>query len=276
MNISRRTRRRLAAAIALLTALVLLTPMAAHAEVVTGNAATIVASNRTSYKLTRLFATEPGIAIQGLAYYEGVFYAGTDLKNGNGRMDGYDRAGRKVSTTGTQPFGHANSIDITGWKAYLTDGPRDRIQVWDIHQRKITRTYRVALSEGAVAGLDRARNQLVIVTGPTGGPYDLVKVNVSTGGLVSRTRIADYGVTQGIAVYGDRIVLLTSHLGPGGRTVLDDRSNNLTVLTMAGAKVRSIKVPLKNESEGLSIRRSNGEVFLGALTPPRISALEPL
>lgn len=242
-----------------------------------GTAGSITGPGPTTYTADHMFdmVRAPGTTNQGLAYYEGRLYVSIELASSadsgsKGRIDSYDRAtGRLLSSTGPLPIGHANSIDIRDWKAYLVDGNNDKLHIYDL-QTKTLRSFPMALSDGAVGALDRTRNQMVIDNGPTGGPYYLDRVDMASGRRVSHVAIRDYGVTQGIAVYDHHVLLLTSHLAPGGRSVFNDRSGHLTTLNeLTGQRIRSIVMPTRFETEGLALRRSTGQVYFATLAGDR-------
>jgi len=231
------------------------------------------AATPTAYTFSQQFAVGNTGNMQGLAFAGGTHYVSFDLGGGQGRIVAYDAAGRELQRTGPLPLGHANEMSVRPADGLLyvlnSDASPSVVDVVDMGRATpvVVRTIPVGkVTHGAVVGMNIVDDQLVLVTGPTGGPYDLVVLDM-TGHLLRSVGIPDQGVTQGVEVVDGQVLLYTSLSNPA--------RNQITVLSMAGAVLRVIPVPVASEGEGLSADPATDQVYIGANSPNRVLAMSP-
>lgn len=231
------------------------------------------ATSPASYTFTQQLSVANTENQQGLAFAGGVHYVGFDLGNGNGRIVGYDGSGNEVARSGVLATGHTNEISVRAADGYLyvtnANATAPVVDVVDMRQSTpaIVRTIKVgSMSQGAVVGVDNANNQLVMATGPTGGPYTLVFTDMA-GALLRKVSIPDQGITQGLEVVAGQILLYTSLSNP--------TRNQITVFSSTGSILRVIPVPVASEGEGLSADPATNELYVGANSPNRVYKMSP-
>ncbi len=245
-------------------------PLAVTAGLVVGCTPTTAT---TSYRFTtQQLAVASTESQQGLAYAGGLLYLGFDLLDGTGRIVGYDSRGRVVKRSAALPTGHTNEISYrtADGNLYVTNTSRGVTGIAVVSVRgtvpSFVKQINVPLKYGAVAAVDNTRDQLVVVTGNTGGPYTLEFVTMS-GVVTRRIPIADQGITQGLEVVGDQILLFTSLTSPA--------RDRITVLSLAGTVLQTIPVPVANEGEGLAYDPATRQVYVGFTKPSRVMLMTP-
>jgi DNA-binding beta-propeller fold protein YncE len=227
------------------------------------------------YTFPRQFAVPEGGNEQGLAYGGGRFYVAFDLEGaGSARIVAYDTSGHEVRRSGRLPLGHAAELSYrqASGNLYVADGTPGRpcrVTVVDLRASpaRIARTYDFsALGAGGMVAIDNTRDRMIVSAGPAGRPFTIAFVGMD--GRVQRrftSRIG--GVRQGLEVVGDRIALYTS--------APDNSSNTLTVLSDTGKVLRTIRVPVAREGEGLAVNSQTRQLYVGFGHPNAVHRMSP-
>lgn len=251
----------------------------ASADTLGGTALSLAASSDTSYSnpLLYSFAKPSGMnATQGLGFKNGVFYVTSDEGGGYSRMIGMTYSGKRVFDSGSIKGGHAQAVDVAGDNAYITATglSTTAIKAYSLSQRRFVRTYPLPdLNDGAVAAIDRDNDRIVVVRGGAYRPHYLTTMSLSTGAVLKTVPISVNHETQGITVYAGKVMVLSTDDGPYNDP--HGRTNYVTTYTMGGAMVKRVKLPVREETEGITVDRSNGRVFVGAHRVDRILELKP-
>ncbi len=226
----------------------------------------------TAYTFSQQFTISTSEDQEGLAQSLGVHYVGFDLGSGNGRIVAYDDSGKLVKRSGVLRTGHTNEISYRNAdkNLYVTNSSLAPTGIAVVDMRLATpaviRRIPIAMAYGSVAAVDNGKDQLVVVTGNTGGPYTMVFASM-TGKVLRRVPIPDEGITQGLEVVGGQILLLTSLKAPV--------RNRITVFSATGSILKTIPVPVARESEGLSVRPSTNQLYIGFDQPARVLRMSP-
>jgi hypothetical protein len=229
----------------------------------------------TGYSFPRQFAVPGGGNQQGLAYADGRFYVAFDLDGkGTARIVAYDSAGHEVRRSGRLALGHAAEMsyrkaDGNLYVAAGTPGKPCRVTVVDMRHNppRIVRRYDfAALGKGGMVAIDNDRDRMVVSAGPAGGPFTIAFVG--TDGHVQRRFTSKVpGIRQGLEVVGKQLVLYTS--------AADLKSNALTVMSDTGKVVRTIRVPVAREGEGLAVNRKTRQLYVGFGHPNEVHRVSP-
>jgi hypothetical protein len=227
------------------------------------------------YTFPRQFAVPGGGNQQGLAYADGRFYVAFDLDGkGSARIVAYDRAGHEVRRSGRLSLGHAAEMsyrkaDGNLYVAAGTPGKPCRVTVVDMRHSppRIVRRYDFsALGAGGMVAIDNARDRMVVSAGPAGGPFTVAFVGMD--GRVQRRFTSKVpGVRQGLEVVGNQLVLFTS--------APNLKSNTLTVMSDTGRVVRTIRVPVAREGEGLAVDPKTRQLYVGFGRPNEVHRMSP-
>ena len=277
------TRRTVATAAAALTLTVVGTAASTGtAQAVTmlgGTASSLASSADTSYSNPLLYGfTKPSgmNATQGLGFKNGVFYVTSDEGGGKSRMIGLSYSGKRVFDSGSISGGHAQAVDVVGDLAYITATglSTTAIKAYSLSQRKFVRTYPLPkLNAGAVAAIDRDNNRIVVVRGGAGRPHYLTTISLSSGAVTRTVPISVAYETQGLTVANGKVMVLTTYDGPTNDP--HGRTNWVTTYTMDGKQTKKVKLPVREETEGITVDRGTGRVFVGAHRGDRILELKP-
>ncbi len=231
-----------------------------------------IATTTTEYTYTQQFSISTTEDQEGLAYSQGVHYVGFDLGDGNGRIVAYDGSGKLVKSSGVLRTGHTNEISYrkADNNLYVTNSSLapTGIAVVNMHLATpaIIRQISIPMAYGSVAAVDNSTDQLVVVTGNTGGPYTMIFTTM-TGAVLRRVPIPDQGITQGLEVVGGQILLLTSLKSPV--------RNRITVFSRTGTILKTIAVPVARESEGLSVQLATNQLYIGFDKPAGVLRMGP-
>ena len=249
--------------------------LAALAAVVVVGMLPAASAHGAGYTFPRQFAVPQSGNEQGLAYADGRFYVAFDLDGaGSARIVAYDASGHEVRRSGRLPLGHASELSYrqANGNLYVSDGAPGRpcrVTVVDMRSSppRIVRSYNfTALGTGGMVAIDNARDRMVVSAGPAGGPFTIAFVGMD--GRVQRrftSRVA--GVRQGLEVVGDQLALYTS--------APDKSSNTLTVLSDTGQVVRTIRVPVAREGEGLAVNAKTRQLYVGFGYPNAVHRMSP-
>ena len=227
------------------------------------------------YSFPRQFAVPQRGSQQGLAYAYGRFYVAFDLDaKGTARIVAYDAAGHEVRRTGPLPLGHAAELDYRRadgnlYVAYGAPGRPCRVTVVDMRHSpaRIVRTYDFStLGTGGMVAIDDARDRMVVSAGPAGGPFTIAFVGMD-GRIQRRFTSKIPGVRQGLEMLGNRLVLYTS--------APDLSSNTLTVMSDTGRVLRTIRVPVAREGEGLAVNAKTRQLYVGFGYPNEVHRVSP-
>jgi len=215
----------------------------------------------------RQFAVPDSGNQQGLAYDNGRFYVGFDLdRRGNARIIAYDGTGREVRRSGRLPLGHAAELSYRRANGTLfvsdgTPGQPCRVTVVDMKHNppRVVRKYDFsALGTGGMVAIDNANDRMVVSAGPAGGPFTVAFVAMD-GRIQHRFTSTVPGIRQGLEVLGDQLVLYTSRH--------DMRWNTLTFMSNTGRVLKTIKVPVAREGEGLAVDAKSRKLYVGFARP---------
>ena len=221
------------------------------------------AEGAATFTFPRQFAIAGHENQQGLAYAHGRFYVSYDLDGrGTARIVAYDSAGHEVRRSGRLSLGHAAELSYreADGNLYVADGTPGRpcrVTVVDMKQSpaRIVRRYDFSsLGTGGMVAIDNAKDRMVVSAGPAGGPFTVAIVGMD-GKVQHRFTSKVAGTRQGLEVLGSQIVLYTSSA--------DLRSNSLTFLSNTGKVVRTIKVPVAREGEGLAVNAKSRQLYVG-------------
>jgi hypothetical protein len=228
-----------------------------------------------AYSFPRQFAVPQGGNQQGLAYADGRFYVAFDLNGkGTARIVEYDAKGHEVRRSGPLALGHAAELsyrnaDHNLYVAAGTPGKPCRVTVVDMRHDppRIVRRYDFsALGNGGMVAIDNHRDRMVVTAGPAGGPFTVAFVGMD--GRVQRRFTSKVpGVRQGLEVVGDQLALYTS--------APDLKSNTLTVMSDTGKVVRTIRVPVAREGEGLAVNAKTRRLYVGFGYPNEVRRMSP-
>jgi hypothetical protein len=216
----------------------------------------------TGYTFSKRFTVPYSANQQGLAYADGIHYAGFDTGNGYGRIVAYDDNGAEVKRTPSLPLGHAAEVSYRAadgnlYVAMYAGGSGLKVGVVDMRPATPTlvRTYDFSyLGTRGMVAIDNTRDQMVVKSGPKEGPHTFTTTDMQ-GKIVGQFTDVSQGLGQGLEVVGDDLLLYTS--------AADFSSNTITVYSRTGTVRSKIHVPVASEGEGLSVDHRTGQLHVG-------------
>lgn len=209
-------------------------------------------SYNNRYKL--LFNLNTNENMQGLASYNGYFYVGFDLGNGQSKIVKYNSTGKKVSETQNMRINHCAEIayqNKTG-KLFVSNGGGDNathVYEIDFNSTKIIKDYNLGiLGDSALLAIDNVHNYLIlhtVVSGGDKGNPTITIINLANMSKVASFKIKNEGIPQGLESDGRNIYLYTN--------------NKTTVMDYKGRIASIYDVTEKGESEGMTLATVNGK-----------------
>lgn len=221
------------------------------------------AEGGTGYSFTPGFTVPSTANQQGLAYAHGLHYVAFDVGGGQGQIIAYDDRGTEVKRSPLLPLGHAAEVSYRAADGnlyvavYGVAGTGLHVAVVDMRPAvpQLVRTYDLSyLGVLGMVAVDNSRDQMLVKSGPRGGPHTFTSVDMD-GRVVAQFTDGSQGLGQGLEVVGDDILLFTS--------APDHVSNTITVYDRSGTVLSRIPVPVAVEGEGLSVDLATGRVHLG-------------
>lgn len=228
--------------------------------------------NTSSHYVMDLLFHLPSVEkMQSVTYYNGYYYIGIDLGNGNGRIEKYDLVGNFVHATPTLPLGHCaemayHPVRKTIFVANGGGTTLTRVQEVNFDTGSVINELNFEhLGTSALVAVDRKNNYLILHTSATGGDsgeHTFTILDIANNFVVIKSfKSVNKGTPQGLESVNDQIYFCTD--------------NRITIYDYNGQILHEYLLPKLTENEGITFAADYGSPMLvmGYAYPNRLYAL---